>query len=110
MLDLINVKKGDKVWVISPAEARDLCLELNRQILVRGAVSDLDVYFEEAKYDQRVLSGTEMLDVTGPASVARIATCDKFISIWVHEDNTLDYEKIPEGESENFPSGIFQGR
>ena len=63
ILNVINVRKGEKVWVHGSTGARELLLELQRQIIKRGAFADMDIYFEESIFTFLHDSSVEQLKV-----------------------------------------------
>lgn len=95
ILNVINVGKGDKVWVYGPMGAKELLLELQRQIIKLGAFADMDVYFEESIFTFLHDSSVEQLKVFSNVEKVRTDTCDKHIIIWCNDKYVVDFSKIP---------------
>jgi aminopeptidase len=95
MIKLIDIKKGERVWLQAPAESKELILEIQKQLLTIGAFVDLDVYIEEASFNNLYYSSAENLNVYPPSTKSLVDTCDKHITIWCKNDYVVDYSKIP---------------
>lgn len=95
ILNIINIGKGEKVWVYGPMGAKELLLELQRQIIKRGAFADMDVYFEESIFAFLHDSSVEQLKVFSNIEKVRTDTCNKHIIIWCNDEYVVDFSKIP---------------
>jgi len=95
ILNLIEIRKGENIWVNGPVAAKDLLLELERQIIALGAFADMDVYFEESIFTYLHDSTVSQLEVFPPVEKYRTDMCDKYIRIWSLDSFVVDYSKIP---------------
>lgn len=94
ILDLIEIKKGELVWVNGPVVAKEMLLELQKGIIDRGAFADMDVYFEESVFNRLQYSTEEQLSSFGPVDKARTDRCDKRVLVWSLDDYVVDYAKL----------------
>ncbi len=95
ILDTIDIKKDELIWVGAPVTAKELILEIQKQIIGRGAYADLDLHFEEAGFNRLYNSTQEQLEKFPVSEKARVDNCDKYIAIWSLDDYVIDYSKIP---------------
>lgn len=95
ILDTINIKKDELIWVSAPVTAKELILEIQNQIIARGAYADLDVYFEESSFNKLCNSTPEQLEKFPVSEKAMVDNCDKYIAIWSLDEYVIDYSKIP---------------
>lgn len=95
ILNIINVEKGENVWIYGPLGAKELLLELQKQIIKRSAFADMDVYFEESILTFLHDSSVEQLKVFSNVEKVRTNTCDKHIVVWCNDKYVVDFSKIP---------------
>lgn len=94
LLNIVNVKRGDNVWVYSPVGAKELLLELQKQIIKRGAFADMDVFFHESIFTFLETSSVKQLGVFSNTETVRTKTCDKQINIWCNDEDQMDLSKV----------------
>lgn len=94
IVNQVNAKAGEQIWVNGPAGAKELLLEIQKELLCRGAYPDLDVYFEESIFNNLYYSGIGQLSRFGPVDKVRTDTCDKHIIIWCLDDYVVDYTAV----------------
>ena len=95
ILDTIEIKKDELVWVDAPVTAKELILEVQKQIIARGAHADLDLFFEESSFNRLYNSTPEQLAKFPLSEKVRVDNCDKYITIWSLDEYVPDYSIIP---------------
>ena len=95
ILSMINVKKNELIWVTGPVVAKELLLELQRQVIAAGAFPDMDVFFDESSFIRLHDSSPEQLEKFPVVEKARVDNCDKHVTIWSLDEYVVDYTKIP---------------
>lgn len=95
ILDTVDIKKDELVWVGAPVTAKELVLEIQKQIIARGAYADLDLHFEESVFNRLHDSTPEQLEKFPVSEKSRVDNCDKYITIWSLDEYVIDYSKIP---------------
>ncbi len=94
IVNLIELKEGERVWIKSPVLAKDLVLEIQKAILKKGGFADISLYFDEATFNLLYYSSLENLKIPSPAKETLANVCDKHITIWGKDEYKVDYTKI----------------